>query len=259
MAYKRKRVYAPRRYGMKKRKSSYKRRANRPRKAVDFTSLNTRGTAVGFRTKKTSRRTFLKHLWDSTLFTTHWRSVFTAAVTRSTPASNIVGTLTGTNLYKPAAGPFFSAAGGALPVDISLAIPQFNGNVVLRGGIYEYSILNNSTTDMKIKLFMLTTTNSPDFSFEPASNPFTQWDPSSTPDFTDQIGKVWATREVLLEGGNVYTYRGRFKMQKIDVATYILQGKAPLIYSLVNNVGTTVASQYVITTAYNVSFSGDGQ
>jgi len=252
---KRKRSYG-RPYASKKRKTNFKRR--RPAKSTDFTSLNTRGTNVGFRSRKTSRKTFRKHLWNSTLFSTHWRSVFGYTQGFSTPASYTTGTLVGTNMYKPTAGPFYTAAGGTLPPDITIPIPFFVGNIIVRGGVYDWTFHNDSTTDMKVKIFMLKTTKSPDFTFEPVA-PYSSWDPSATPDFHDQIGATWMTKEVLIEGGNAYTYKGRFPIQKIDQATYLLSGSSPVIYSLTSNVGTTAASAYRITAGYNLSFSADAQ
>jgi len=257
MAFKRKRVYAPRSNAFKKRKTYRKRRS--ARKTIDYTSLNTRGTSSGFRGKKTSRRTYNRHLWNSTLFTTHYRSNETVSGTITTPASLTQADLLGINLIRHGNNAFWLAAGGAVATDTSVTLPTFKGDVILRGGSWNFTLHNTSAAnvDVAIRVFLVYTEERPDFSIEPSTVAH-MWDPSLTADWNQLIGKVKMTREVLLESGNNYTISGRLRMQKIDQTTYGLQGRSPLLFVSCGNVGFTTAHTLTYTTSYNLSFSADG-
>lgn len=252
---KRKRVYAPRRNGFKKRRTMRRRKA--PRQS-NGTSLQTKGYGIQYRGKKTSRRVYAKHLWDSTLFKQHWRSLSSTSFNIVTTASNVTGTLTGINLWKNAGTSFFTAAGGTVLADTGAVVPTFIGDIILRGGRTEVTFYNSSATgDVRIKVFLLNTVTDPGFSIEPVSPPI-GWDSTVSPDFAQQIGKTWMMKEVVIEQGNSWTYQMRHKLCKIDQLTYSIEGKSPLMYALLSNVGHIVPTTVVITKSYNLSFSGDG-
>jgi len=261
MAFKRKRVYANRSNAFKKRKSSKRRNFKRKGgpKALGYTSLNTRDHVFGFRTKKTSHRAYRKHLWDSTLFSTHYRSIISNATTIATPANYTTGTLTGLNLDRLNGQPFWTVAGGAAATDFGVTPPLFKGDIVRRGGIYEMQFQNPSTTgDIRLRLWLIRSVTNPDFSFEPVGGLApTIWDPTASPDFIKEIGKPMWAREVVIENGNSYTFKGRYKMQKIDEETYGSQGLCNILYIMACNVGHVTPTTINVLGSHNLSFSAD--
>lgn len=274
MAFMRKRVFASafnrngasngtRAFKRRRFTNTRRRRINRRggRRTLDYTSLNTRGHAVGFRGRKTSRRAFKSHLWNSTLFKTHYRSILTVSDPSLTPASNTTGTVSFYNMYNfgPGQSPFWVAAGGAQEIDNGDGVPEFGDEIVLRGGKFEINIQNESSTDMKIKIWRFTTGNNPDLTLIPPDlAPQDQmWDPSVIPDFYTQVGKPFMSREVVIEGGNSYTFTTRFKSQKIDQNAYDNNSRAPFIMVFVGNTSAAGANGYNIKRGYNLAFSGD--
>lgn len=246
----------------KRRKFIRKRRFTRSKRTTDYTSLNTRGTSVGFRGKKTSRQAYKRHIWNSTIFKTHWRSIQTLASGFATPASDSTALVSVFNMYRET-NPFYIVAGGAIPTDTGGNVPQFVGDVILRGGKYELTVHNSSVNDVKIILYRMTTVNEPDFGTlnDWPADGLTQvpqaWDPTTVPNVNTQVGKTFMAREVTIEGGNSYTFVTRFKMQKVDKDVYAADSRSPYIIVKYGNVGTATANTIVIKRSYNLSFSGD--
>lgn len=258
MAFKRKRVYAPKRNAFKKRKSSRRRTQRRGGgKSVGYTSLNQKDHVFGFRTKKTSRRSYLNHLWNSSLFAQHYRSINTAELTASTPASKVAGAIFGIDMHRIGGNSFWTVLGGLVPADSAITPPTFKGDITLRGGQYETQFYNTSTTnDIRIKIWFVMSVTNPDFTFEPTLPPIA-WDPSASPDFIKEIGKPFGAREVTLEQGNSYTIKGRYKLRKIDQNTNISQGESLIMYCMLCNVGHATATNVNIISSHNMSFSAD--
>lgn len=252
---KRKRVMGPRRGGFKKRRTFRKRRTGS--KTKDFNSFATKGANLGFRGRKTSRRTYKKFLWDSTLFKTHYRSIFTTSGNVSTPADDVSSNVFGLNMIRHSPGlSFWLTAGGAVRVDTAGTMPLFNGDIILRGGIFSFTISNQNATDVRASIWLIQSVQDPDFVFEPA-NVSQLWDPSVSPDFVSHLGKPFVNRTILIEGGTSYTFTRRLNMQKIDQTTYNLEGRSPLIYLSISNVGQAAATTVRLTRSYNLSFSAD--
>ena len=159
-SYIRKRTYATafkrKSYGTryKKRRTQYRRRQRGGNRTLDYTQQNTTGHAVGFRGRKTSRRAYKKHIWNSTIFKDHYRSIQTLQFTETTPATfGTTGTIVQFNKYKNTTGEFWTAAGGAQDIDAGTTIPVFEGGVILRGGQWNLTIANQSGDDVKVKLW----------------------------------------------------------------------------------------------------------
>jgi len=274
MPYFRKRTYATYNAGrlgasngtraFKRRRFTRNKRIKRSggRRTTDYTSLNLRGHAVGFRGRKTSRRAYKRHIWNSTVFKTHYRSILTLSTESDhvTPSSFVTGTLVFHNMYRTiGAEPFWTAAGGAQEIDQGDGVPEFGDEIILRGGKFTYTISNRSTNDIKVKLWRFTTGNNPDLTLIPGdlAPQDKAWDPSVIPDFYTQVGKPFMAREVVIEGGNSYTFVTRFKSQKIDQNAYENNSRSPYIMALVSNVGNSVANDFEVNRSYNLSFSGD--
>jgi len=258
-AYKRKTVTTSRRGNFKRRRTNNRRRFRKGgRRVADFTSLNTRGTTVGFRSKKVSRKTYNRHLWNSTLFATHYRSVRSIAGDVVMQTNDVVATIFGLNMYKFDANPFWTVTGGAVSVDTGIAVPAFIGDIILRGGIYTVTFANTSTNDIKLNIWMSTTVPDPVVTVVPASSTIA-WDPSVSPDFNSQVAKTWMSKSVLIEGGNSYSITNRFKLQKIDQTTYIVEGRTPIIWVSAFNIGNSAANILRVVRSHNLSFSADAQ
>lgn len=246
----------------RRRFSTRRRRIKRSggRRTTDYTSLNTRGHAVGFRGRKTSRAAYKRHIWNSTIFKAHYRSMRTIASGFTTPATTTESRVVFFNMYDhtgTGGSPFWEAP-NAREIDLGEGVPTFE-DVILRGGKFELVIQNQSTNDIKLKIYRITTGNNPDFTLLPG--PLTdvdqQWDPSMEPDFYSNIGKPFMAREVTIEGGNSYTFVTRFKSQKIDEVAYTAQARSPYIAVMFGNVGTSVNNALEIKRGYNLSFSAD--
>jgi len=216
---------------------------------------------VGFRGRKTSRRAYKRHIWNSTLFKAHYRSILTINEIDGTFASPTTSKLKIYNMYNfgPSLNPFWTVAGGAQELDNGDGVPEFGDEIVLRGGLFRINIHNASTNDMKVKIWRITTGNNPDLTAVPNDlTPLDQmWDPSVVPDFYTQFGRPFMSREVVIEGGNSYTFVTRFKSQKIDQNAYENNARTPYIMLQLANQGSIDENEFSITRGYNLSYSAD--
>lgn len=244
----------------KRRRFTRARRANRRggRKTLDYTGLNTRGHVVGFRGRRISRRAYKNHIWNSTIFKPHFRSILTTSFTDTAPANfGTTADVLQFNMYRNAvAGDFWTAGGGAQIIDEGDTLPLFKDEIVLRGGKYELTIANQSGDDVKVKLWRLTTVSDPDLAIIPL-NVDSAWDPTVTPDWNNKVGKPFMSREVTIQGGDSYTFVDRFRTQKIDQEAYDDQARTPYIILTFTNVNSNTATQCLFTARYNLSFTGD--
>jgi len=190
------------------------------------------------------------------LFTTHFRSIHAVTGTQTTPASTTFGSITGNNMLRFSGNAFWTALGGLQLHDTAVGIANFNGDITIRGGVWTVLIHNPSTLDVKVKMFIQRTVDTPNFAFEPATASIA-WDPTASPDFIDKVGKPYKTLEVLLEGGHNWSYSERIKLQKIDQVTYLGEGRIPVCHLLMSNVGHVTPITLSVTKSYNLSFSGD--
>jgi len=195
------------------------------------------------------------------MFKTHYRSILTLTdADESTPASFNTGMIKFYNMYRTiGAEPFWTTAGGAQEIDQGDGVPEFGDEIILRGGLFRITVHNNSTNDIKIKIWRFTTGNNPDLTLIPSDlAPQDQmWDPSIIPDFYTQVGRPFMSREVVIEGGNNYSFATRFKTQKIDQNAYENNSRAPYIMLMMANQGDDSANSVVVTRGYNLSFTGD--
>jgi len=241
------------------RNSRFRKRTGGSR-TTGYTSLNIRDHTVGFRGRKTSRRAYKRHIWNSTKFKTHYRSILTASEVVATPANPTQGVPVYYNMYNfgPALSPFWTVAGGAQEIDLGDGVPEFGDEIVLRGGKFEITFQNTGNEDIKIKLYRITTGNNPDLTLIPSGLGVfdKQWDPSVVPDFYTQFGKPFMSKEVVIEQGNSYTFVTRFKSQKIDQNAYDNSSRSPFVMMLISgNVG--VGGTVLINRGYSLAFSGD--
>jgi len=218
-----------------------------------------------FRTRKIGLRRFRNHLWNSTLFKAHYRSVAGASTTIGTPNNTVEATLIRTRALHNDIEQFYRVNGGITAIDTGILPPGFNSDIILRGGIARISFSNHATDDaVKVKVWAVWANASPDLTIVPT--PLTvpaEWDPSIFADFR-QFGKVLMQKEsVLLPGSRPFEVTWRFKPQKIDDNTWSSEQGSQLywLYSLsqMQNTEPITPTPEVITVVktFNVSLSGD--
>lgn len=204
-------------------------------------------------------------LWNSTLQKTHWRSVGDAASTMPTPNN-----LTSATLLRIRPGnSFWTAGGGAQPVDAAFAVPNFIGAIILRGGVSKLQIANRvdptstqPSDPVKVTVFYVWTARTPAALVFPATVPLT-WDPSVQSDFW-RYGKVLMKREVLLKGdGEVAEFYYRHRITKIDQIVHDNGGSRLewfILASQATNTEAVAAPENLdIVQSINYSFSADAQ
>jgi len=246
------------RWGRKGRRTLRKRRSG----MKAYTMFKGAGYTLPYRSKKLSASAFRRKLWQDTLSSQHYRSVDSNAVAQTTGATTGAGSV---GLYTPllsAAGgnPFWTVAGGLLPPDTAGVSPIFRGDVVLRGGKIGISISAAGTVPDAtiVKVWTVKTVSNPIVArvVTPQS---LGWDPSMSPDFISEFGRVISYREACINGNfPILTVEHRLKVQKIDQASFVddFGHQYVFIVHVVNAVDTTDTSLTVIP-YHNVSFSAD--
>jgi len=248
---------------IKKRRTIRRRRRNVSGRTT--TSRASGATSIGtFKGRKTTLRQYRNILWRDSMMKTHWRSVFDAATNITTPNNLTSGTLAVINALPI----FYTTGGGAVSADSGVAVPTFNGDIILRGGIARIAIANRvaegvqPTDNVRVTVYACWTTATPSIIF-PAAVP-TMWDPSLLPDF-EKFGKVLWKREALLKAdGEAVQIYFKFKVQKIDQAVFTqgsIRGQTlvwVLHVSQTSNSETTAIAEIVdVVTSHNLSFTGD--
>lgn len=241
-----------------------RRRTRRPQQKLKAYSGEYGKTySTGFKTKKTKGTKYRRHLWDSTLYKAHFRSIAGLSAIVSTPNDTIQATLERRRALFNGIDNFWTAAGGSTTIDAGVAVPTFGRTIVIRGGILRLTITNNSTDDtLKVKVWLVwanPTTESPIAT--PATVPF-EWDPSCSADFT-QFGKVMAQRETtLLPLSRPMEVVWRLQPQKIDRDTFGGNAGRQFFwwYSIgqLNNTEIVPAAESAtVINTFNISFVGD--
>jgi len=228
------------------------------KKSTTYSSLSTRSTNFGFKTKRTSGRIYRKKLWDDTLFKAHYRSCASVSTTTATPAS---GSLASGIIYQ-ALDPgsrFWTAAGGAIDVDGG-TMPLFTDDIILRGGVCEINFVNTDPDDNDIinfGIYFIRGADNPDLaSFNSTSYP-KLWDPRIYPEFKGKVGSILQRWNFVLKPGEEMTIKRRLRIQKVDIAAWANQGTGRLYWVVVANSINATAATYTYNIGYNVSFSGD--
>jgi hypothetical protein len=160
--------------------------------------------------------------------------------------------------------PFWTASGGAVQQDVGAGVPQFAGEIVLRGGKFECNFHNQETSDLKVKIWTGFTVARPDNDpvIFPATPVDAAWDPTLQADFQKKFAKVRFAREVIVEGGNSYNFVTRIRVQKVDKVLWnpgstAVCGLHPILLYTLCSVGHENANAVSITKAFNISFSAD--
>lgn len=235
-----------------------RRKFKRKGRSMAMTSKSISGTSFGFRSKKVSRSRWKKMLWDSTLQKPHYRNIASGS---TGPACALNTGLMNYTVVNIIANSFWTAGGGAQQLDNGTAVPNFSGDLIVRGGIVGIRICNVATGVRPIQCNLTLVKTCKDTDAFTAVWPRTAnigSDPTVFPDFKAATGFVIARRNFLLENSTVFDYKFRlpiFKTGQLEWNTDNI-GRYCFIIGLSNCEDNT--ADVVASTAYcNFSFCGD--
>jgi len=256
-----------------KRKSNVRRRLNfskkrrvtrrgRARKSIAFTSQSGSGSAVQYKARRTSRRAYRKHLWDSTLFKEHYRALGSVVTSFNTPASvSTISILVEKAIDNGSGSVFWLTAGGALPPDSGATLPFFSGDITVRGGKLGLRLANvldpaiSAETLQGTVLLVKTTKN-----WTPAAITTPQplgWDTSLVQDFDTRVGRIIYRKNFLLKDADTALIEYRLPLHKIDANDFQLVYNTYVWVIMAGNASQATVDTMTITKYFNLSFAAD--
>jgi len=260
MAYKRKRVYAPRKtYRKRSKKTVYKRR-----RGTSYTSQSGRLSNTLFlrRRRKWSGRKVRSALWKASQDKNKFRSFLTISDAIGTPASYTTKTIKTTPMIFLGSGtddPFWTTDGGAVHSDPDLTLPVFSGNsIILRGGKFMCTVENPTSNGqpVKVELYIVWTKNNPELTPITTTPRDRAWTPNLTPDITD-CGTCVLAKSGIVNAGEAISMEYPLKIQKIDDSEYASFGRMPILVTCVNALETNTSINVRQQSSYSLSFCGD--
>lgn len=233
-----------------------------------LTAYNANNSANNFRSKKISRRRWNNMLWNNTLQKPHFRSLQASATSITTPVGlgALVNATFGIESMLKLAGvnPFWTVAGGAIPIDETTAVPLFSqSSIVLRGGLTTIAFTNTSQVDtVRIRVWALMAKERVEGGVLPAVGAAVtrEWDPSLVPDFSQSFRVMYSKEVMLLPGSRPLEIKHRHRLQKIDFDTFVNEdGLQPFFAYTAANMSTIDAAAEVaqVIISNNLSFAGD--
>lgn len=245
-----------RRYGMKRRRFG-------ARKTVAYTGATGSGRSLGFRSRRVRPRAFRRILWRDTLSQPHYRSYNFQSSTISTGTTSGSGDFNIIPILTDSSGnPFWSTANGAVAIDNTVAVPNFRGDIILRGGkIGAYISLPSTVVaadNILVKVWHVKTLHNPNTSVFSGAQPLS-FDPSAIPDMTTETCRILQYREAVLSTQNpTLNVEYRLRLQKIDQDDFATGfGQQDMICVYVSNISAANNIGVQIHAFHNVSFSGD--
>lgn len=163
---------------------------------------------------------------------------------------------------------FWTAAGGAVGVDTAVAVPTFQDDIILRGGVIKLTIGNINETnlsDIYVRIWLIISDQTPGIgaSVPPngtggvATNFSRDWDPSVVADSHKEFAKrIILQRNALVQNGETLVVQHRMRIQKIDQEDY-LDDNNKLWWVVAVSPNTNNSNNFTCTASYNMSFSGD--
>jgi hypothetical protein len=160
-------------------------------------------------------------------------------------------------------------AAGVQPLNGGAAIPTFNGDVVLRGGIARLTVgAYPENVILRVRVWAVWAEKKPDIDIYNGlnnTNIQVEWDPSCLPDFSTSFGRILYSKQAVVPVGEVFEIVHRFKPQKIDQAVFRGQA-APLeaagnqlwwLLSITSLDVNGISSPVTCVNSWNLSFSSD--
>lgn len=222
--------------------------------AGNIVSTRYRGSFMG-------RKQYGKELLRETMFAPHYRSLLTTSFTQTTPIGVNAATKTAIVSLLPIVNPFWTVAGGALPIDEAIGVPTFDeSTVILRGGRSEVTVGVPGVDSVKLKVYLIYIKNNADMTgFNALTSVPTLWDPSHYTDF-EQLFKIISAKEyIMLPGSRPLAFINTFRPKKIDWDSY-RNGQEHLAYVFTIQQLTdadVLPGSVIFTISHSVSFSAD--
>jgi len=250
MVYKRKRVYAPR--YVKRRKVVKRRRKFRGSKSVNFTSQSGIGRSLPFKSRRLKGRTFRSKLWNDTVAKAHYRSCESNVGIINSNADPAQATIARISALEN----FWTAAGGAIPIDLGVSVPQFADDIIIRGGKVGIRLFNESTVaPLNVFVWLTRDSQTPNYTSLASPQPV-GFDMSLIPDFKKKFGTILYTRQFLLEPLAESSIEYRLRVMKIDQQVWI-DGSRFQWWVMVSDPDTANITTCRQVTYHNLSFSAD--
>jgi len=236
-------------------------RRGRAKKVSAFTSQSGSGGAVNYKARRTSRRTYRKHLWDSTLFKEHYRSIGSVVTSFNTPATVSTVSILAEKAITNGAADFWLAAGGAIAPDSGFPLPAFTGDITIRGGkigLRLANVLDPAATAECLQGTVLLIKTTKNFVSGAITTPQPLgWDTSLVPDFDTRVGRILYRKNFLLTDSNTALIEYRLPLHKIDVNDFQTVYNTYLWVIIGGNTSQATADTITITKYFNLSFSAD--
>lgn len=207
------------------------------------------------------RKRYQAALIRETLFQPHYRSLLTTSFTQLTPVGVNAATKTGAISLLPTVNPFWTVAGGALPIDDTIGVPTFDeSSIVLRGGRTEVTVAVPGNDAIRLRVYLLWFKENTTYTaFNALTSVPTMWDPSHFTDW-NQTYKIISSKEyILLPASRPLSLIHKLKPEKIDFNAYTA-GQKMLVYCFTMQQVTDVdvlPGSVIFTVSHSLSFTGD--
>jgi len=242
------------------RKVIRRRRRNRRRaKTSSFTSQSGVANSFGFRSKRLSTKRYRNMLWNSSILRTKIRTNSAFTQSQASAANSAQYTVGIYDAFGNTASPFWTASGGAVAPDFGVAIPTFNGNIVVRGGVLGIRVTNQSadTQPQEVRITLIRTGDRQGVAPPAIANQTVGFDITQLSDFKQFYGTPLVNKTVLLNNDNVAEVKFRLKVHSVDQFQYSQLTKRFYWVVAVGSTGSAAASSATITQYWNASFVGD--
>lgn len=201
-----------------------------------------------------------------TLFKPHYRSLLTNSFNQFTPVGVNAATKTGLitllpDITVPGNFRFWTTAGGALPIDSTVAVPTFDDStIIVRGGRSEVTVAVPGLDGVKLKVYLLYIKDGADKAgFNALINVPSMWDPSHYIDFEQSFKLLSSHEYVMLPGSRPYSLFKSFRAMKIDWDSF-RNGQQMLAYCFTIQQLTDIdvlPAAVTFTVSHSLSFVGD--
>jgi len=253
MAFKRKRVMAPRRGGFKRRRFNRTRRSVRGIGNSKYSSSGAQDYGT-FKARRVSRRTYQNRLWNASSMSEHYRSIGAESYATITPASLTTMSVSFTAADDNGIGTPYQVTGG-----LQNSADDLLYNIVLRGGLMKLTVSNDGagTPPTQVTIWGIRSVPCVDLTGFPTLTPVKGWDPSIFPDFNRKVGKILVKRTFILGNQDSCSMTMKKTLRKIDTSDWVDGSNRHYWLVAVSNLETAATQSHTVVNSYNLSFCGD--
>lgn len=295
MAFKRKRVYAPKsswggkkRRTLRKRGSRFKRNVRRMPRMASNNTRSTGATNMLVGRRKLNKRKFNNILWNMTVPMQHYRSAAAQSVAVSVSVNVPVGNWVMT-AFTPLSetNPFWTVTGGLQAVNFALTPvpPTLSPNtVIIRGGFTRLAVKNNDTAVVDVLRIRIQKAyvkqQLRNYTDANSVSPFSEWLAETVNDFNITAGVTVGQansltiadradydeylhrpvddKEMLLQPNDEFEVKEKMHVKKVDCDAFARGGKYyPIYFVYIGNEGSAggAAVSCNVLTSHNLSFA----